>query len=192
MKKFVVVFLLTSTNLFAGYTLTVQVYPTARDVTVKLYDASGDLVKRAVTSTDGKVIFSNIDAGVYYIVVKKMGHKWVKKVGITTDTTVDMNCEFTQFSSVGSGDFLYSFIIMTDFHVKVSKKAREKRREFITYIKDVLDDYASLDPRFVMITGDIADQCLQAPMETAKVILDEILDAGLFYIPLRGNHDVII
>jgi|Deesub1362A_J573_1020465.scaffolds.fasta_scaffold30617_1 hypothetical protein len=53
-----------------------------------------------------------------------MGNSWPKtKIWLTKDRTVSINCEFAQFTTVGRGDFLYSFIILSDLHID------EKREE---------------------------------------------------------------
>jgi len=207
MKKYCCIMWLISVQVF-GYNLTIRIYLTARDIKVHLYVSrhiSGRIwatkyIGSQYTSKNGEATFSvtyatyHYDSVAYYIVAVKMGHQWLKVVKIPaeeeSDRLIEMDCEFTQFSRVGSGDFLYSFVIITDPHVKVKGSHKKQLREMITYIKDIMDDYTSLDIKFVMVLGDMSQNGTISQLDTAKDKLDKFTIDGLFYVPLRGNHDV--
>lgn len=53
-----------------------------------------------------------------------------------------------------------------------------------------MDDYVHLGIKFVMVLGDLTQNGRISQLETAKNILESFHSIGLFYVPLRGNHDV--
>ena len=88
---------------------------------------------------------------------------------------------------VGDGDGDYGSPTWDDEFTGQEDYAAENLRNAVELIKRNRDLY---DIRFVMVTGDLTDSAELSEMCNAKAILDGLTEAGIYWIPLIGNHDV--
>ncbi|NWF77845.1 MAG: Ig-like domain-containing protein [Chloroflexi bacterium] len=55
----------------------------------------------------------------------------------------------------------------------------------------IIQNQDNYDLKFVIVLGDISDSGEYSELKKAKDILDELNDAGIPYVPMIGNHDVL-
>jgi len=187
-----------------GYSFKIQVIPPEGNISVKVYNLSGSLIGSGNTNPNGIVDFTLSYTGTGYIVLNKFGSRILTWF-------FSPNNNFCYFSiptvtSLGNGDFLYSFAIISDTHMPNKDdiwiwwgpiplpggtcNTKACAQEIIEYIKNKVAPYFGV--KFVIVTGDISDDGKFSDFIEAKEVLDILSNSGIPYIPVRGNHDVLV
>ena len=86
----------------------------------------------------------------------------------------------------------WSFAIITDLHIGRGYDDYGNETYYLTdRLQKIVNDIRTMQPKpaFVAVLGDISNSGNELELSRAKIILDQLNDSGIPYLPLIGNHD---